>query len=65
VAEGKAPIHGKVGKRRQRAAEKAALAVAGATPAPRPVTVNSGTGATAPQVQVRSPAVPQVRVTAS
>jgi hypothetical protein len=60
VAEGKAPIHGKVGKRRQRAAEKAALAAASAKPAP----ANPGAAATAPQAQVQVPAAPQVQAAA-
>ena len=39
VAEGKAPIHGRVGKKRQRAAEKAAAALSsGATAAHGPTT---------------------------
>ena len=63
VAEGKLPIHGKVGKRRQRAAEKAALATVSAPPTPPSPTANPGAGAAAPQVQVLAPAAPQVQAT--
>jgi hypothetical protein len=59
VAEGKAPIHGKVGKQRQRNAEKAALATASATP------VNAGAAATLPQAHVQAPAAPQVATAAA
>jgi hypothetical protein len=37
IAEGKPPVKGQVGKRRQRAAQKAALLAAEATPSPTPV----------------------------
>jgi hypothetical protein len=65
VAEGKAPIHGKVGKQRQRKAEKAAFATANATPTTPPAPVATGAGATAPQAQVQAPAAPEVQVTAA
>jgi hypothetical protein len=63
VAEGKAPIHGKVGKQRQRKAEKAAFATANATPAAPSAPVNPGAAAAAPQLQ--APAAPPVQAAAA
>jgi hypothetical protein len=44
IAEGRAPTHGKVGQRRQRKAEKAALAAANGAPAARPTVEGGSTG---------------------